>query len=85
MDSAKPHQPTASEKEADALIAKQKVEALQKEGILIDKGTPYAHNSTYGGRLNAFIPRRIKAGNSLIGLLIFLIVIAAIELIGHFF
>lgn len=85
MGAKKPNDVAASEKEADALIAIEKVKTIRKEGILMDDGIPYSHSSTYGGRFAAFIPKRIKAGNTALGLLIFLIVIITIELLKYFF
>lgn len=75
----------SAEKDAEALIAIEKVKVISKEGILIDNDTPYAHTSTNGGKLQAFIPRRIKSGSSLAGLFILIAVIVLVELLTHIF
>lgn len=84
QSSSSPHR-SADEVEADILIARKKVEEYRKNGILIDGDTPYNHSSTRGGKLAAFIPRRIRSGNSLWGFLILVLIILIGEALRRMF
>ena len=77
--------PDTNDKQADALIALEQVKQQRREGILLDNDTLYSHTSSNGGSLTGLLPRRIKSGNALRGLLIFIALIVIIELLDYVF